>query len=1106
MKNFYWGGHLMCYSERNSKALSRRISDKIIGLRYVFLTILFITVCCLVKANEPRSSGAIGLLQERTVTGKVTSSTDGRPLSGVSVSISGSTTATQTDVNGNYTVKVSSGAVLLFTYVGYLEQRVSVGSRSTLNVVLQDANTALDEVVVTALGISREKKSLGYATQEVKGDQLAAARGGNALQSLSGNVAGAVIQAPSSSLGGSTRIVLRGIGSLTGENRPLIVVDGIPMDNSNFNSTSTQRGGGGRDYGDAAFDINPDDVESVNVLKGGPASALYGSRAANGVILIKTKNAKKGKDEIIVNSGVAFEKLGTTPKLQQQYGGGFNPGFAKATINGQEYDLVDYSADESWGPRFDGQQVLHWDAFDPDDKDNYLKTRAWSAPSKKNNYKSFFETGTAWTNSVSLSKSYENTSARLSASNVTQSGIVPNSRIRRNTVNFNIDNKFSDKLTARGVFNYARTDGYNRPEIGYGDNSIAQKMFQWGQNQLDYSRLKRYKTATGQQLSWNRSSWNDATPKYSDNPYWIVNENISRDRRDRTFGNAELKYDILPGLYATGNVYLDQYTLDVSSRVAMGSQAVSRYDEFTRKVTEMNYEGRVHFDRKIDKFSIASFVGVNRRNSTRKSLNAATAGGLIVDGIYNLSNSKETPTVSNATLKKRVNSLFGSVSLGYDDLVYVDFSARNDWSSTLPKGDNSYFYPAVTGSFIFSKLTNFSWLNFGKVRAGWSKVGNDTDPYRLVDTYTNGVFSNTLFDGDPYYLRNTTKYNPQLRPEMKKGYEFGLEAQFLENRIGIDVTYYNEKTSDLIMPVSVGWETGYSGRMMNAGQAQNKGIEAMLTLVPLRNDNFEWVSSVNFSHNKNKVTKLYEELKSLNIVNAPFNVQLLAMVDQPYGQIYGTDFIYDNAGNKVVGANGIYLSSDVKNLGSILPKYNAGWRNTFNYKSFSLSALIDIQKGGKFYSTTHMFGHYTGVLKATAANGVRENGIIAEGVTGTVTRNADGSYTVTNTANNTKQVTASQYYKSYYSGGPHARNVMDADYVKLREVTFGYNLPKSLVSRLRLSGVTVTAFARNLFTWGLDNKDFDPEMATAGSGNIQGLEGGSLPASKTFGMNLKLQF
>src|SRR5690606_26537923 len=578
------------------------------------------------------------------------------------------------------------------------------------------------------------------------------------------------------------------------------------------------------------------------------------------------------------------------------------------------------------------------------------------------------------------------------------------------------------------------------------------------------------------------------------------------DQRDRFYGNVELRYDIKPGLYATGNIYGDNYTLKIKEQVAVGSVAVSSFSEATREFLEMNYEGRIHFDKKWDKISLNSFVGTNRRNTSTDRISASTAGGLIVPNLYTINNSAQTATVDTYVTKKRINSVFGNFSVGYNDLLYMDFGWRNDWSSTLPEDHNAYFYPSVTGSFVFSQVIDAPWLNFGKLRAGWSQVGNDTDPYRLLDVYLNNVFANTTFLDNPYYLKGLSKLNADLRPETKKSYEFGIETQMFGNRLGLDITYYNEKTNDLIMPVTTGAEIGFSSRVLNAGNVVNKGVEAMLTVVPVRKENFEWTSNINFSLNRNKVVELAEGLQSLTIGTAPFNATLIAVPGQAYGQIFGSDFVYDDAGNKVVSpSSGLYLRTPNKNLGSILPDFNAGWRNTVSYKDFTLSALIDMQKGGKYFSISNMFGHYTGVFEETAANGVRENGLVVEGVSGTATFNPDGTYTLANVQENTKEVTAQAYYAHYYAG-PTAQNVFDADYIKLREITLGYNIPVRFVEKLRVKNATISGFARNIATFGLDNKNFDPEMTTTGSGNIQGFEGGNLPASRTFGFNLKLQF
>ncbi|MFV0220548.1 SusC/RagA family TonB-linked outer membrane protein [Empedobacter falsenii] len=1044
--------------------------------------------------------GASLYAQEKTVTGTVTDS-DGLPVADAVVKTTSGKEA-YTDENGMFSIEAKQGDLVTVEAMGLPTQTFSVGAGSEYKVTLKPSETVeLEGAVVTALGITRDKKSLGYSAQEVKGDVLSASRGSNPLNALSGNVAGLTISNNSGNLGGSTRMVLRGIRSVTGENRPLIVIDGVPMNNSNYNSTDAQRGAGGRDYGDSAFDINPDDVESVNVLKGGPASALYGSRGANGVILITTKKPKKGRDEIVVNTGVSFDQVSISPKLQKLYGGGSKGTFNTINVGGKDYNIVQYQLDESWGPKYDGQMVLHWNAFNPEDPTNYMVAKEWKTP--EHDVDSFYNTGITYTNSAAFSKSYENTNAKVAISNVNQSGIIPNSTLKRTTLNLGIDNKFNDKFQVSADMNYIRTDGFNRPEFGYGNNSVIQKFYQWGQRNLDFAALKNYKNSLGEQLSWNRTSWSNATPLYSDNPYWIIYENTSNDRRDRFYGNVKLKYDILPGLYATGAVYGDHYNLKIEERVAVGSQATSGYQKNLRAFTEMNYEGRLNFDKKWDAISLSAFAGLNRRHVNTDSTTGATNGGLTVPGLYSLSNSRENPTVVASKTKKRVNSVFAGMSLGFNDIFFLEATARNDWSSTLPANNNSYFYPSVSGSIVFSNILKQDWLTFGKVRGGWSRVANDTDPYNLVDVYANTYFTGVSNLGSPYYLNPTTKNNPNLRPEMVDSWEIGLELQLFKNRVGIDATYYHQKTKDLIVANQPDPATGYTSKWYNAGVMENKGFEAVVRITPIQTEEFSWDLSWNFAKNVNKVVELYEGLNSITLATAPFKAGVYAMVGERYGQIRGTDFIYDDQGNKVVGANGRYLSSGVKNLGSVLPDYNMGFRNTFSYKGFTLSALIDVQKGGKYFSTTNMWGMYSGMLEATAANGVRENGIISEGVTGTVKANADGTYTVTNTAPNTRVVTASQYYKHYYNG-PTSQNVFDADYIKLRDVTLSYTFPEKW--RGPFANVVVSAFGRNLATWGLDNKDFDPEIATGGSGNIQGLEGGSLPATRSFGMNLKLQF
>lgn len=940
----------------------------------------------------------------------------------------------------------------------------------------------IEGVVVTALGIKRDKKALGYQAQEVSGTLLTDSRQTNAVGALSGNVAGVQVTAPSS-MGGSTRVTVRGINSVTGNNRPLIVIDGIPLDNSNYNGSTTATGGGGRDYGDASADINPDDIESVTVLKGGPASALYGSRAANGVIMYTTKKAKAGRTEVTLNTGLTMESINIMPRLQREYGGGVGATLPAVTINGRRYNIARYAVDESWGPKYNPNLMyLPWNAFDPERPDQYLKEVPWVAPAK--DVKDFFNTGVTYNNSVSFTKSFSGTNVRMSLANVNTEGIVPNSKLERTTVGVNLDSKLSDRFKMNGTFNYVLTNGFNRPEQGYSDNSVAQKFFQWGQRQVDMSFLRDYKLANGTQRTWNRTSYLDGTPKYSDNAYWTVYENTADDRRNRFFGNVGFTYDIAKGLYATANMYGDTYGLQIQQRNAIGSQAQSYYTISQRNFSEFNYESRLHYDTKIgEDLSVNSFVGVNRRENKYSSMSAQSNGGLVVPNLYNLGNSATPSTVTNYQERRRVNSVFGSVSLGFKNYLFLDGTIRRDDYSTVSKGG---VYPSVTGSFVFSDLLKANWLSYGKLRAGWSRTANDTNPYSL----------NTYLDSrQPFYFPRfsypDTQNNPNLIPESRTIKEIGLEMSFFKRRFGFDVTYYNSLTSDLLTPVQVDPGTGNTSIYRNAGSMENKGIEAIVNLTPLRSDDFSWDITWNFARNINTLKSLYGDNEILRIASAPFGLATIeAVKGQRYGQIYGTDFTYDNNGNKIVGEDGLYVPSEVKALGSIIPDYNMGLRNTIKYKSFSLSALVDRQKGGKYYSISHMWGMYSGMLQETVDNNIRETGVVNPGV-------------FANGTPNNVNLPAQEWAESFY-GNVTARNVFDASYWKLREVTLSYALPKSLIGPFQ--GITVSAYGRNLLTWGLAWKSFDPEMASYSSGNVQGIEGGSLPSTRTYGVNVQFKF
>jgi len=940
----------------------------------------------------------------------------------------------------------------------------------------------IEGVVMTALGIKREKKALGYASQEIKGDIISEAGQTNAVSALSGNVAGVQVTAPST-MGGSTRITMRGISSITGENRPLIIVDGVPLDNSNVNDVDTQRGAGGRDYGDASFDINPDDIESVTVLKGGPAAALYGSRAGNGAILYTTKSAKKGRTDIQLNTGLSFESIYIRPKLQNIYGGGSQFTLPTQSINGTTYNIQEYQTDASWGPKYNSNLMyLPWYAFDPEFSNDYLKPVPFVAPNK--DVDSFFDTGVTYTNNISVAKSFGDTNVRLSYTNTNISGIVPTSKIKKDNFSINLNSKLSEKLKADAIVNYVHTEGYNRPEVGYGDNSVAQKFYQFGQRNLDFEKLKDYKLADGSQRTWNRTSWNNATPKYSDNPYWTINENTSDDSRHRFFGNAGLTYNFDKNFFIVGKVYADTYTQNISSRVAVGSQAISNFTLQKRTVSEFNYEGRAHYNKNFGDFSLNTFAGFNIRDNKMSWLNGTTVGGLIIPGLYNLNNGTENSLATNYSSHSSVKSVFGSVSVGFKDMLFLEATGRNDWFSML---NNDQFYPSVTGSFVFSKALKADWLSFGKIRAGWSSIALGTDPYSRL-TYTE---IGLPFNGAPQYSNPNTSNEPNIQPELKVTQEIGIEASLFKNRLSFDVTYYDTKSKDLIIALPVDPATGYLFKRINAGEMTNKGIEAMVNVSPIRNDNFSWDLTWNFARNRNKLVNLYGDLQNYVLTNAPFRAQLVAQVGQAYGTILGTDYVYDDSGNKVVDENGFYKASELKSLGSILPDYNMGFRNTLRYKTLSLSFLIDIQQGGKYFSTTNMWGMYSGMSEESALGGNREAGIVLAGV------KEDG------TPNDI--LLDAQTWGSTYYNTVDAQNVFDASYIKLRDVTIGYELPKSLIGNV-FQGIRISAFARNLFAWNLSNKGIDPENTSYGSGNIQGLEGGSLPSTRTYGFNVNFKF
>ncbi|MBS9765996.1 MAG: SusC/RagA family TonB-linked outer membrane protein [Flavobacteriaceae bacterium] len=1065
----------------------------------------------------------LSFAQDKTVKGVVSDASG--PLPGVTVMVKGTHKGTQTDFDGKYTVKTQKGDILFFSYIGMKPVYKKVGASNVMNITMHEDAEALGEVVVTAMGISRDEQSIAFSTQGIDSEQLGKVKQSDAISALSGKAAGVQIST-GSSMAGSSRILIRGANSITGENQPLFVVDGVPMDNANYNSTGAQAGYGGIDYGNMLNDLNPDDIESISILKGASA-ALYGSRASNGVVMITTKGAKgqEGKIRVDLSTGVEFEQVSGMPDLQREYGGGsYVPsdkggvdGFSQVTIDGKKYKIADYGTDESWGPKYNANvKYLPWYAFDKQSFPNdYLKEVPWVAP--KNDVESFFQLGHKVTNSVGVSKSSANYGIRFGYTNTKVEGFVPNSKQMKNNISLKGNVKFLDnKLVLQSGLNFMRQKTNGRPTFGYSSNSFSQKFFQWGQRQLDFNKLRQYKNIDGSQRSWNRSAWNDATPHYSDNPYWTVFENYGDDERDRLFGNVSLTWNISEDLSLKGSAYGDTYTFYNRERSNVGSQAQSFFSETVRNNYEYNYELIMNYTKNLtDDFNVSALLGANKRISRYYRNYGETSGGLIVKSVWNLNNSSGTVSVQDFTSEKEVNSVFASASFGFKKLLYLDVTARNDWSSTLPNEHNSFFYPSASLAFLFSKLTDAEWLSFGKLRLGWSQVGSDTSPYRVNGTYNYD--SDGPFHGYPRLSAGSKLFNKDLKPELTTTVEGGVDLKFFNNRLGLSVTYYKNNTTDQIIPLEISKTTGYSSKYINAGEMENKGIEITLDATPVKTDNFTWDIGVNFSKNSSKLVSLYKGLTELQIVSAPFKgAYLMAKEGESYGQLTGYDFLYDKEGNKVLSDKGAYLrTKSLVSLGSVLPDFNVGVRNNFTYKNLDFGFLIDIQKGGKFYSVTHMWGMYSGMLGETAqvndrGNNIRESvkdggGIKPEGVTGKVDWK-DGKYTVTDAKPFDKYVSGKAWSQRHYHGygTPSAQSVFDASYIKLREVNVGYTLPKMKLGFIK--NIRVSLYGKNLATFGLALKGFDPETTVGGSGNIQGIEGGFIPATRSYGFNVQFGF
>ncbi len=1028
--------------------------------------------------------------QDRMVTGKVTAE-DGSVLPGVNIAIKGTTRGTSTSGEGVYQISASSTSTLVFSFIGFESKEVPVGNQSTINVSLQSDINQLQEVVVTGLGVTRESKAVGHALQQISSEKLTFSKETNLANSLAGKIAGVQIQGAPSSSFRSANIRIRGVTGLSIYANPLYIVDGTPIDDLNA--------------------VNMDNVETITVLKGASATAIYGQRAAEGVVVITSKKSVRGKVQVDVNSAITLDKVSNLPNYQNEYGGGYSQEFIKFKYNPSIHpaawqafegqNLPDYSADESWGPKMDGTLYRPYYSWFPSNT-GFGKEVPFSP--NPDNVKNFFETGQTYNNNVSISGGSDKASFRASITNLSRSLIIPNTKQVRNYINLGGSYELSKKLTFSTNINVINENQTGRPLEGYGQG-LTGSFNQWFQRQIDMDQLRDYKNPDGSYNSWNINGPENVKPLYWDNPYTDVYENLYHSGLDRIFGDISLTYKVAPGITLNGWVRDNVATNRYDFRIASGTLNTDGFFTGFSKSRERNYEFLGTYNKTFGEFNFDANLGANIRRNTFENVNESTNGGLSIPDFYNIAASKDRPNTSNYSSEKEVRSIYGTVSLGYKGFIYVDGSLRNDWSSSLPVANNSYLYPSLSGSFVFSEfLKGQNILSFGKLKAGWAKVGSDTGPYQIFNTYSVGNPYGSL----PTQSLPSRLPNANLKPTLSTSYDLGAEVKFLDNRIGLDFTVYKRENTNQILPLSVSATSGYTQAMVNAGNITNQGVELAAMFIPIKNNDFNWSINLNLAKARTRVVELADGLDNyvlptFAVYSAGANVSgssvafgptVNAKVGEPFGTLIGRAFRRDAEGNKIVGANGAFLFDNNIDLGSFLPDWSGGLINTLTYKDFTLNFSIDFQKGGQIYSVTQMFNAYSGLGEATVGNNDKGNpkrdavadggGVRAIGVL------ADGS-------ENQQYVEAIDYYKSLFRLSENW--LYDASYAKLRELSLGYSLPSDLLKKARIRSVYVALVGRNLWRIKQPVKGLDPsEIESVWS------EGGQLPGTTTFGVNVKL--
>lgn len=1067
------------------------------------------------------SSIGLATAQTKKVTGQVISAEDNQPVIGAAIVVKGTTIGTITDFDGKFSLDVPNDAKsVMVSYVGLKGREIPI--TAVMNIKLESDSHALDEVVVTAMGISREKKSLGYAIQEVGSEELTKAGQINVTGALSGKVAGVQVNQFGGSVGASSRISVRGNSSLAADQQPLIVLDGVPIAND------TQRSGdntyNGVDYGSGLNDINPEDIESMTVLKGGSA-ALYGMRAGNGVILITTKSGKKGSGvKVSYDGNFTIDRISTVPKLQNSYGQGNNGDEWHWKQNAPDLSYQEYAEkygfnwvdgtngindfyDESWGPRLDaGLNLVQYDS-------NGQKAPWVSRP---NNIKDFFQTGYSMNHTISLSANSEKSTTRASISYRDQKGTVPNTDQKRYSAQLNSFFKLNNYISYDMSASYTRTQSDNLVAQGYGGNNPINSLFAWSGRQINMKTLKEnwdQKDANGNYTYYN---WNT---NYHMNPYFNVNENTNSYQRDRIFGKTSLYYQPFEFLKFEGRAGVDYYNSQSFERhyIDRSDWTKGGFTQINTKNTELNLDFIASFNKTFGDFNITAMAGANYRDlSWEDARIGATA--LTIPGVYTIANKDGAAYNLMDHSHRRSNSVYGNASIGWRNQLYVDLSARNDWDSTIK---DAFFYPSASASWIVTESLpalkgDGSYLSFWKLRAGWAEIGSATSPYRNRAYY---YAATDAFNGVAQIYKSTVYPNPDLKPESIKTWELGTEFGFLHDRLHLDLAYYHKTTTDQILNVRIPYSSGYSSLLINAGKIENKGIELQVRGDILESkDGFNWSSTLNFSKDRSKVVELYPGLTEYGM-GWTWGIATQAIEGEKWGELVGPGFdrvdeddvknglaTADQIGAVKVNSNGLLRSKSAQRIGNVTPDFMMNWRHDFNIKNWGFGFLLDLRIGGDIWSQTMAHSYTAGVANVTAENGIRERDIVG-GVDvlkneKVVMQDASGKW-VTNT------IKTDAY--SWFKADVSEYYVFDGSYLKLREAYISYNFPKELIAKTRyISNASVSLIGTNLWLMWVHSSNtmrLDPETGGVSSDSRGiGFEQAAVPSSRSFGLKLNLTF